>query len=91
MTDKGILKEATANKDSESLVEQAVARYDYIVGKYGAKTYNDFMGRNPARIASALSIHNSDDVMDIAVISALAVAGIAAAGAFVFLRRKKEA
>lgn len=42
-------------------------------------------------VSPAMSIHNSDDLMDIAVISALAIAGIAAAGAFVFLRRKKEA
>lgn len=42
-------------------------------------------------VSPALSINNSDDLMEIAVISALAVAGIAAAGAFVFLRRKKEA
>ena len=42
-------------------------------------------------VSPALSIRNSDHLMDIAVISALAVAGIAAAGAFVFLRRKKEA
>ena len=89
-SDKEIFKTAVADV-SGTEVEQCVARYDYIVGKYGAETYNDFMGRNPARIASALSIHNSDDVMDIAVISALAIAGIAAAGAFVFLRRKKEA
>ena len=42
-------------------------------------------------VSPALSIRNSDHLMDIAVISALAIAGIAAAGAFVFLRRKKEA
>ena len=42
-------------------------------------------------VSPALSILNSDDMTDIAVISALAIAGIAAAGAFVFLRRKKEA
>ena len=42
-------------------------------------------------VSPALSIRNSDDLMDIAIISALAIAGIAAAGAFVFLRRKKEA
>ena len=89
-TDKEAFKAAVANV-SGTEIEQCVARYDYIVGKYGLETYNDFMGRNPARIASALSIRNSDDVMDIAVISALAIAGIAAAGAFVFLRRKKEA
>ena len=88
--DKEVLKTASANAEGTE-IEQCVARYDYIVGKYGPETYNDFMGRKPAPIASALSIHNSDDVMDIAVISALAVAGIAAAGAFVFLRRKKEA
>ena len=87
---KEIFKTATANAEGTE-IEQCVARYDYIVGKYGAETYNDFMGRKPAPIASALSIHNSDDVMDIAVISAIAIAGIAAAGAFVFLRRKKEA
>ena len=87
---KETFKTAVANV-SGTEVEQCVARYDYIVGKYGTEKYNDFMGRNPAPIASALSIRNSDDVMDIAVISALAVAGIAAAGAFVFLRRKKEA
>ena len=87
---KETFKTAVANV-SGTEIEQCVARYDYIVGKYGAEKYNDFMGRNPAPIASALSINNSDDVMDLAVISALAVAGIAAAGAFVFLRRKKEA
>lgn len=42
-------------------------------------------------VSPALSIRNPDDLMDIAIISALAIAGIAAAGAFVFLRRKKEA
>lgn len=42
-------------------------------------------------VSPAMSIHSSDGLTDIAVISALAVAGIAAAGAFVFLRRKKGA
>ena len=87
---KETFKTAVANV-SGTEIEQCVARYDYIVGKYGPETYNDFMGRKPAQIASALSIRNSDGLTDIAVISALAVAGIAAAGAFVFLRRKKEA
>ena len=88
---KAEIQEVTPNYEDTSTIAGVLARYDYIVGKYGTKKYNDFMGRNPAPIASALSIHNSDDVMDIVVISALAIAGIAAAGAFVFLRRKKEA
>lgn len=36
---------ATANKDSESVIEQAMARYDIIVRKYGTSTHDDFIGR----------------------------------------------
>ena len=88
---KAEIQKVTPNYEDTSTIAGVLARYDYIVGKYGTEKYSDFMGRNPAPIASALSIHNSDDMTDIAVISALAIAGIAAAGAFVFLRRKKEA
>ena len=88
---KAEIQEVTPNYEDTSTIAGVLARYDYIVGKYGTDKYNDFMGRNPSPIASALSIHSTDDLMDIAIISALAVAGIAAAGAFVFLRRKKEA
>ena len=88
---KAEIQEVVPDSGDTSTIAGVLARYDYIVGKYGTEKYNDFMGRNPSPIASALSIHSSDDLMDIAVISALAVAGIAAAGAFVFLRRKKEA
>lgn len=89
-SDKGILKEANANKDSESLVEQAVARYDYIVGKYGVEQYPDFMGRTPARIAEARSVDVNDQTAAW-VIAGISAAGIASAAAFFFLRRRKEA
>ena len=88
---KAEIQEVTPNYEDTSTIAGVLARYDYIVCKYGTEKYNDFMGRNPAPIASALSIHSSDEAMDVAIISALAIAGIAAAGAFVFLRRKKEA
>lgn len=89
-SDKGILKQANANKDSESLVEQAVARYDYIVGKYGVEQYPDFMGRTPARIAEARSVDVNDQTAAW-VIAGISAAGIASAAAFFFLRRRKEA
>lgn len=89
-SDKGILKEATANKDSESRVEQAVARYDYIVGKYGVEQYPDFMDRTPARIAEARSVEVNDQTAAW-VIAGISAAGIASAAAFFFLRRRKEA
>ena len=89
-SDKGILKEATPNKDSKSAVERAVARYDYIVGKYGVEQYPDFMGRTPARIAEARSVDVSDQTAAW-VIAGISAAGIASAAAFFFLRRRKEA
>ena len=89
-SDKGILKEATADENSESWVGQAVARYDYIVGKYGVEQYPDFMGRTPARIAEARSVDVNDQTAAW-VIAGISAAGIASAAAFFFLRRRKEA
>ncbi|MBO8426273.1 MAG: hypothetical protein IAC61_03015 [Firmicutes bacterium] len=89
-SDKRILKEATPNEHSESLVEQAVARYDYIVGKYGVEQYPDFMDRTPARIAEARSVDVNDQTAAW-VIAGISAAGIASAAAFFFLRRRKEA
>ena len=89
-SDKRILKEATPDENSEFLVEQAVARYDYIVGKYGVEQYPDFMGRTPARIAEARSVDVNDQTAAW-VIAGISVAGIASAAAFFFLRRRKEA
>lgn len=89
-SDKGILKGATPDENSESSVEQAVARYDYIVGKYGVEQYPDFMGRTPARIAEARSVDVNDQTAAW-VIAGISAAGIASAAAFFFLRRRKEA
>ena len=89
-SDKRILKEATPDENSESLIEQAVARYDYIVGKYGVEQYPDFMGRTPARIAEARSVDVNDQTATW-VIAGISAAGIASAAAFFFLRRRKEA
>lgn len=89
-SDKRILKEATPDEHSESLVEQAVARYDYIVGKYGVEQYPDFMDRTPARIAEARSVDVNDQTAAW-VIAGISAAGIASAAAFFFLRRRKEA
>ena len=36
---------ATADKDSESVIEQAMARYDIIIRKYGSSAHDDFIGR----------------------------------------------
>lgn len=89
-SDKEILKKATPDENSESWVGQAVARYDYIVGKYGVEQYPDFMGRTPARIPEARSVDVNDQTAAW-VIAGISAAGIASAAAFFFLRRRKEA
>ena len=89
-SDKAILKAAIPNENSGSLVEQAVARYDYIVGKYGVEQYPDFMGRTPVRIAEARSVDVNDQIAAW-VIAGISAAGIVSAAAFFFLRRRKEA
>ena len=48
------LRMATANS-SGTAIEQAMARYDYIVAKYGADNYEDFIGRNPAPLAARIN------------------------------------
>lgn len=45
-SEQSVLTSMQANKNG-STAQQAVAKYDYIVGKYGTEVYEDFMGRNP--------------------------------------------
>ena len=57
------LKKAEAS-ESGSIIEQAVARYDYIVGKYGTSTYNDFINRNPDPIPNGMSVLSGHELSD---------------------------
>ena len=84
---------------SNTTILGAIARYDYILGKYGYGTatgqYHDFMGRTPASLtAPRISIlgnnsnSDSDTTLLLAVVaSTLAILGV---GGYFFLRRKKE-
>lgn len=45
-SEQSVLTSMQANPNG-STAQQAVAKYDYIVGKYGSEAYEDFMGRNP--------------------------------------------
>lgn len=77
-------------------IEKAIARYDYIVGKYfktGIDTsFTDFMNRNPAAIGSssimlATVAKNSGTTIAIIAISAVSLAAI---GGYFLFRKKKE-
>ena len=90
-TAKGIFSSIAPNAGTAYRF-QAVARYDYIVGKYGTGTYANFMGRsidtnNGAYHSSSIAAFNWQSV----VLVCLGTCVIASVGFFFLARKKKEA
>ena len=76
------------SSESGSNVEKALAKYDYIVGKYGTGTFSDFMLRSPsAPNESRINITSSNSA---AIISIIAVLSLSAVAGFFMLRKRKE-
>lgn len=88
-TDKAIMKSAKADVAGSDL-EKAMAKYEYIVGKY--TTYADFIGRgrDSAQANNVLPMMSSNDKTTI-LLSVMGVAGVALAGAFFLSRKRKMA
>lgn len=92
-----IAAEATANKDSSNVIEQAMARYDLIIRKYGTSAHDDFIGRfgegkinGPLNSGSAILgnvVGNASTVAIIIVVSAITLTSI---GGYFFIRRRKK-
>ena len=80
------LQSATAN-ESGTVVEQAMARYDYVVAKY---SYNNFINRSIGNSANRMNgiIDNNRVVLLTAVLGLLSTTAFAA---FYMLRKKKIA
>lgn len=81
-----------------SIAESAVARYDYIIKKYGTSKYNDFMGRAneksgivyPASaITNGLELSNTDNNM-IMIIVISASATMLLATALLIIKKRKS-
>lgn len=87
-----ILKNANANPEG-TIIEQFVARYDYIVGKYGTSEYEDFLSRNPVRIGNnrimLLEMNNIFDESNLIVIIVAALS-IISIGVCVILKRRRN-
>lgn len=92
---KAAFKNAEADING-TLVEKAAARYDYIVGKYlkvlGNEAFADFAARNPAPVNGAVISRfitpNNTSMPMVVTVAALGTA--AAAGFFLFQRKRKE-
>lgn len=91
---KTIAANATADKKSESTIEQAMARYDLIIIKY-TNTHDDFIGRfGPGTINGPLnpvsSIFNNGNgnntTLIVIIISVISINGL---GALIFIRKRK--
>lgn len=79
--------------ESGSNIEKALARYDYIVAKYGTSKYSNFMNRtitplSSSRIALASVIGNTGTTVSIIVVVSLV--SLTAIGGYFFLRKRKE-
>ncbi len=74
-------------------IERFISRYDYIVGKYGSSTYNDFIHRNPSPIGNgALTdvVTKLDSSNTTIIVTCGVIGGLLALGAYVLIKKKKE-
>ena len=76
---------------SEStVINNAMARYDYIIGKYGTATYEDFIGRNPAPLSvRGWTINPLNETSVIPAIIIVSIAAITTIGVIITLKKKK--
>ena len=84
---QGLLSEATPST-SGNVIARAVARYDYVVGKYG---YDDFMERSPAPLGSYQAKPMAEEGIAIAVPFIIAFVGALGVATYAFLRKKYRA
>jgi hypothetical protein len=86
--DQTTLTSATANMSGTS-IQQAVARYDYILSKYGTSAFDsgNYMGRTIASSGAKANVLVKDDTGLILLASTLIMASLACG--FYFLRKKR--
>ena len=87
---KTILAEAARNP-SGTVVEQAMARYDYLTGKY--KLSNFINGRTPVAFAAPSTIssdNNFNSSMSIIVVAVIAITSLSAIGVLLVIKRRKS-
>lgn len=86
--DKTVLANADADESGND-VEKAMARYDYVTGKYGLTNF--ITGRTPVAFAPS---HNTfvaeENNMSIIVVLSIAIASIAGASVLLILKKRKE-
>ena len=104
-TGKQILLDAEATEinnpstDKEK-IQAAMAKYDYIIAKYGNledgeghKIYEDFIGRNPSPLSNYVTPYfgdNNNGKSTSIIITVISVLSLTALGGFFFIKKRKE-
>lgn len=86
---KELLTAGVANQYSDSIVERALARYEYVVAKYN---YNNFIGRTitPMSQAKINKIINTDTNTIILVVLSASIILVSLSGVILLLRKRKQ-
>lgn len=85
---QAILKNAVAKEDGNG-AEKCVARYDYIIKKYGTTNYANFMGRTVSSSNSTTIVNNTNTVNIAIIVVLLTAVAATTAATILFARRKK--
>ena len=84
--EQGKYKDAQADANGDTY-QRVVAKYDYILSKYGSREYENFLGRDISRLVGASSSYVGSDVVTLA---ALCLVVIALSAALLTLRRRAD-
>lgn len=88
--DQNTLKTAAAN-ESGTDIEKAMARYDYIVAKYGTSTHENFINRTISNSANRMTLVNPQTAGTLlAVFGSVALLGALTFGAYLLKKRKED-
>ena len=84
---QSVIENATANENG-TIIEQAVARYDYILNKYGVDNYFNFLSRDVGNSSKILgkAIVSNDAILILIIMSVLGTFTFAAW----FIHKKKQ-
>ena len=88
-SEKTYLKKAEANELGNK-VEQAVARYDYVVGKYGTDSYTDFLLRDPDPISHSAFTISENNESSVLIILLIATSSLSTLVLLIVKKRKRH-
>ena len=73
-----------------SIIKDALAKYDYILGKYGSETYVNFMNREVVSAANNITNPILNTTNNIIIIVSVCVLAISAIGVFIVISKKRK-